>query len=387
MKYKAKYVIGADGSHSIVRKGLNLNFTGEKYAQDFLLGDVDVDWDLDRERFRIFVHGERIAVFLPLYGQRSRIMTTDIKSEDSDNKAETSKLSLEELEKTFAEVVQKPLKLSNPDWLTHFRTHHRIVDRYRVGHVFVAGDAAHIHSPAGGQGMNTGLQDAANLAWKLAAVLKNHADDSLLDTYETERLPVAQQVIEFTDKVFNIAAGQTGLHAKVRDLLAPVLVGPATKLDFIQDKVFRKFGQLDIVYPESAIVQSNQTTVVANAGQRAPNSQISRHLDIFDLLSDYKFTVLAFSRKRLNHQEISEITSSLDQLKVYANTYIIGRLAFGRNDAVKTADKIEVFEAYGLNQDKDQGLVIVRPDGYIAWRSQGFNFDECHSFLKSIFKN
>lgn len=120
----ADFVIGADGAHSIVRKTLNLGFTGAKYLQDFLLGDIEVDWELDRERFRIFVHSERIAVFLPLYGQRSRVMTTDVTSAGpSEGIIGTEPLELAELEKTFAEVVCLPVKLRDPDWLTHFRTH------------------------------------------------------------------------------------------------------------------------------------------------------------------------------------------------------------------------------------------------------------------------
>ncbi|MGC7532179.1 FAD-dependent monooxygenase, partial [Pandoraea pneumonica] len=104
-----------------------------------------------------------------------------------------------------------------------FSSQHRVVDRYRVGRVFVAGDAAHIHSPAGGQGMNTGLQDAANLAWKLAAVLKGDAGDALLDSYEAERLPVAHHVLELSDRMFDISASQTGWRAKLRDALAPLV--------------------------------------------------------------------------------------------------------------------------------------------------------------------
>lgn len=387
MTFAADYVIGADGAHSVVRSALKLTFEGAKYAQNFLLGDVEVQWAMDHERFRVFMHGDRIGVFLPLYGGRSRIMTTDMAPmAPGDGLIGTQPLELVELERTFAEVVCHPVRLTNPDWLTHFRTHHRMVDRYRVGRVFVAGDAAHIHSPAGGQGMNTGIQDATNLAWKLASVLRNGAPDSLLTTYETERLPVAQDVLRFTDRVFNIAAGQTGWQAKLRDVLAPVIVGSATKLDFVQDKAFRKFAQVDIAYaPSVAVDDGGAEHSGPRTGERAPNARISRRRDMFDLLAGYRFNIMALSRRRLTARALDEVIAALAGLaRTDRATHIVARLTIGRHEAVELVESAEVFERYGLTDADAQALLVVRPDGHIAWRRESLDFTGCKDFLASL---
>ncbi|GAC1346791.1 MAG: hypothetical protein NVSMB18_29960 [Acetobacteraceae bacterium] len=283
LNLRADYVLGADGAHSAVRHLLGLSFEGAKYGQNFLLGDVEVEWPLDHSSFRVFMHGERIGLFLPLAGTgMSRVMTTDMNPHISDDPSSSAPLELGELQDSFnkASCVQSTLK--NPKWLTHFRTHHRCVDRYRVGRVFVAGDAAHIHSPAGGQGMNTGLQDAANLAWKLTAALRGNGGDALLDSYGAERLQVAREVLRFTDKIFTIGAGQVGWRAKLRDALAPIVVGQATGLEFVQRNAFRKFGQIDIVYgPGIAVAETDRHRDEAKSaapGHRAPNAQLTRRV-------------------------------------------------------------------------------------------------------------
>lgn len=165
------------------------------------------------------MHGERIGLFLPLVGSGlSRVMTTDIganignaRSTDAGSdprrgsgEAAAAPLQLDELQRAFSSAAKVFVTLDDAQWLTKFRTHHRCVDRYRDECIFMAGDAAHIHSPAGGQGMNTGLQGAAKLAWKLGAVLRHGAPAGLLATYESERLPVARETIAFTDKL-NVA--------------------------------------------------------------------------------------------------------------------------------------------------------------------------------------
>ncbi|MEF2070839.1 FAD-dependent monooxygenase [Consotaella aegiceratis] len=386
----AGYVIGADGAHSIVRNGLNLRFEGAKYPQSFLLGDVAVDWELDHARFRVFMHGERIGLFFPLHGSNlSRVMTTDMSGQTSSDADEQAELALEDLEASFQKAAGLPVRLRDPTWLTHFRTHHRVVDRYRVGRVFVAGDAAHIHSPAGGQGMNTGLQDAANLAWKLAALLRGGADDALLDTYESERLPVAREVLRFTDRLFEAAAGQTGWRARMRDLLAPVIVGPGSNLDFIQDKAFRKFAQIDILYAPGRFVGGgaveDRTGPSPRPGERAPNARLSRHRDVFDLTVGYRFHALALSHKPLVEDEAAALSSQLAALsQAGAESHLIARLAHGQRAGVEHVENASVFDRYGLKGDDAQALVLVRPDGYIAWRAESLDIEGCRRFLARL---
>ncbi|SER10535.1 2-polyprenyl-6-methoxyphenol hydroxylase [Faunimonas pinastri] len=384
---RAAFVIGADGAHSIVRHTLGLSFEGAKYPQSFLLGDVEVDWALDHDRFRVFMHGERIGLFFPLKGSRlSRVMTTDLSAPPaSDDPAVASALDLGELAASFAQATSLQVRLKNAAWLTRFRTHHRGVDRYREGRVFVAGDAGHIHSPAGGQGMNTGLQDAANLAWKLAAMIRDGAEDALLDTYGSERLPVAKEVLRFTDELFTTVAGQSGWRARLRDLLAPAILGPATSLDFIQGKAFRKFAQIDIAYPAGRFVgqgEADGQTTGPGPGKRAPNAQLSRHQDVFDLLAGYSFHVLALSRKRLDEAEASAIKRGMTALGAAGvETHVVARLASGRCEGIHVPERADVFERYGLETEEAQAVLLIRPDGYVAWRGEGLDLESCRAFL------
>lgn len=405
-RLRAAYVLGADGGHSKVRHHLALPFSGAPYPQNFLLGDVQVNWENGHDHFRIFMHGERIGLFLPLAGSGlSRVMTTDIDADDSnrngagnndtrdaghDNRngsdsgqddGAPAALELDELQRAFSSAAQVPVTLGNAQWLTKFRTHHRYVNRYRVGRIFVAGDAAHIHSPAGGQEMNTGLQDAANLAWKLAAVLQHGAPESLLETYESERLPVACDTITFTDKLFSLATGQSGWRARVRDELAPVVVGQASRLGFVQKKAFRKFGQLDIRYGENPfLAPSSPSNAPARPGTRAPNAQLSRHQDLFDVLAGYCFHVLVLSRRRLSPPQAAGLLKSLAGETV--KTALVARLTVGMHPGMETVTRKEVFVRYGLVNDTAQAVLLIRPDGVIAWCGDNDDFSPLVAFLQ-----
>ena len=387
---RAAWVVGADGSRSIVRQAQKVSFEGAEYAQNFLIGDVKVDWTLDHSTFRCFLHADRLGLFLPLEGDRmQRVMTTDINTSKGESGPETAPLALETSQESFREASQMEATLRDPVWLTRFRTHHRMVDRYRVGRTFLAGDAAHIHSPAGGQGMNTGLQDAANLAWKLARVIRAGADQALLDTYESERLPVARDVIRFTDLLFSAAAGQTGWRAALRDALAPLAIGSATHLDILQGKAFRKGAQIDIEYPRSRYVGGTDKPGVesptAYPGFRAPNARISQHRDVFDLIAGYRFTLLALSRKPLLKEHVDELAELLADLPDDVDAHIVARLTFGRHPKVEPAEVVEVFDRYELPGPDDQAVLLVRPDGYVTWRGEGLDVAGARAFLSDRF--
>jgi 2-polyprenyl-6-methoxyphenol hydroxylase-like FAD-dependent oxidoreductase len=199
---------------------------------------------------KLFLHGRNLAVYLPLKGTDiGRIITVRPVETDATAPVEAqgaSDLPLEEVEAAVRETSRVDVRLSHPVWTTRYRIHHRGVDRYRVGRVFVAGDAAHIHSPAGGQGMNTGLQDAANLAWKLALVVKGHAPDALLDTYHSERWPVGQKILNFTDKLFAGMASQTGWVAAIRNTLIPLFATTLSHSGTARARAFHFLSQLGI---------------------------------------------------------------------------------------------------------------------------------------------
>lgn len=375
---RCAYLLGADGAHSLVRHGLGLSFEGAKYAQTFLLGDVKIDWDLRDERFRLFLHGDRLGLYVPFQGDGvARVMTTAQADQTTDDQS-WGPLALEELEAGFAEAAGRPVKLHDPVWLSRFSSHHRVVDRYRVGRVFVAGDAAHIHSPAGGQGMNTGLQDAANLAWKLASVLRRGAGDALLDTYEAERLPVARQVLTLSDRMFDVAAAQTGWRAALRDAVAPLVVGPASRLAQVQTVAFRALSQIDVGYDE----EGHGSGRSPRPGARAPDAPIRRGRDAFDLLQGYRFNALALSRKRLSPAAATRLADALRAIDGI-DGHVVARLEAPAHPDVERVERAEVFDCFEV-ADEGQALLLVRPDGIVAWRAETLDVAGCQAALATL---
>lgn len=358
---RSAYVIGADGSRSVVRSDGDFGWHGDMLPQRFLLADCKVDWPLDHDQFRVFLNRERIGLFLPLDGSRlSRVMATDLSQQGVDADGTVpAPLDLDEMERGLSEAVGFPVTLSTPVWVTRYRAHHRFVDRYRNGRMFVAGDAAHIHSPAGGQGMNTGLQDAANLAWKLAAVLHRSADDALLDSYDSERRPVGEEVVRSTGKLFAAAAGQTGWRARVRDQLVGAVLPLVSRLKPFQTKAFLRTSQRGIAYPQSIFVEG------VGAGARAPDAVIGNEQTVFDLLGGYQFTVLALVGREVSVNE----QSFLGPLR---RSHVAVHVVQCRKNAI-------LAERYQVATD-EVAILLIRPDGYIAWR--GNDAAACAKFIR-----
>ncbi|HEY3688532.1 MAG TPA: FAD-dependent oxidoreductase [Streptosporangiaceae bacterium] len=203
-RIRARYAVGADGMHSVVREQTGIAFGGDTYAQSFVLADMHLDWSERDDEVKLFFSAGGVTVLAPLPGGRHRIVAT------VDEAPERPGLDfVQDLMRTRGPKAH-PATVKEIAWSSRFRVHHRLAEHYRDGRMFLAGDAAHVHSPAGGQGMNTGVQDAANLAGKLAAVLADGAPDSVLDAYETERRPVAEEVVAFTHRMTRMATVSSG---------------------------------------------------------------------------------------------------------------------------------------------------------------------------------
>ena len=320
---RASYLIGGDGAHSIVRKTLGLSFEGSAYPQDFLLADCRVEGLPHPDDFAIFLHGMDFAVYFPLPDGKGmgRIISQRPgqagDTHESVDKQGGKDVPLSLVQEAFRKATNMDVTLHDSIWTSLYRVHHRGVDRYREGRAFVAGDAAHIHSPAGGQGMNTGLQDAANLAWKLVLALRRQggAPDQLLDTYHDERWPVGQRVLKVTDKMFSTMTTESGWIAAVRNAVLPHVAGVLSHTDLAREFAFNFLSQLGIYYGAGASVL-DETAAHGHArfwkdgpasGHRAPNAAFARHRDVFDLLDGYRFHVLALSRKPLTGEEISAL--------------------------------------------------------------------------------
>ncbi|WP_149262882.1 FAD-dependent oxidoreductase [Actinomadura sp. K4S16] len=214
---RAAYAVGTDGMHSIVREHAGIAFEGDAYPQSFVLADVHLDWAGGSEEVMLFFSAEGVTVVAPLPGGRHRIVATVDEAPPAPTAADVQTLL------DARGPKQHPARVKDVVWSSRFRVHHRLAAHYRAGRVFLAGDSAHVHSPAGGQGMNTGIQDALNLAGKLAAVLGDGAPDSVLDEYEAERRPVAEQVVAFTDRMTHVATVGSPVLRGMRNTLLRTL--------------------------------------------------------------------------------------------------------------------------------------------------------------------
>jgi 2-polyprenyl-6-methoxyphenol hydroxylase-like FAD-dependent oxidoreductase len=264
---RTAYLVGCDGSHSAVRTASGIGFSGHGFPQSFAIADVEAD-GLQLERVHAFVSAAGILFFFPLGTPTTWRLLGMLPGP-----AGTSPLDLaavQSLVDAYA-VGSPPIRLHDPVWITRFTVQSRRADRFRSGRVFLAGDAAHIHSPAGAQGMNTGIQDAVNLGWKLAQRLGGVAPDRLLATYDDERVPVARGVLRMTDRLFRMATTRNRLVASARPRLAPAVLGVVTRSRLLRRVGFRVVSQLALGYRRGPLTGGRARWNGLRAGDRLPD--------------------------------------------------------------------------------------------------------------------
>ncbi|WP_424879392.1 FAD-dependent monooxygenase [Streptomyces sp. SLBN-8D4] len=242
---EAMYVVGCDGAHSAVRAQAGIGFKGYAYPQTFLLADLEVD-GLEPGAVHAYMTGAGMLFFFPL-GSPATWRMLAMRTQG----APDTEVDLGLLQEITDRYTSNRLVLHDSVWMTDFRLHNRGAVHYRSGPFFLAGDAAHIHSPAGAQGMNTGIQDALNLGWKLALVCRGRAPEELLETYEAERAPVGGSVLRFTDRAFTIGTSSNPVVRFARTRLAPRLAPLALRATGPRGRVFRTVSELGIHYRRS----------------------------------------------------------------------------------------------------------------------------------------
>ena len=352
---RVPYMAGADGGRSYVRGALGVGFEGETWPNErMLVGDVRVD-GLDREHWHSWPNAELGWVALcPLPSTDSFQFQAQIGADEPDEP------SLERFQQIIDERTGgSGLHLRDATWLSLYRANVRMVDRYRVGRIFLAGDAAHVHSPAGGQGMNTGIQDAYNLGWKLAQVLDG-APGELLDTYEEERLPVAASMLGITSK----------LH---RDIL---------RGDAKDQRRGPETLQLGINYQNSSLARDERESPGSvRAGDRAPDAPCrdaaGRPVRLFDVFRGPHFTLLGF-----DPPNVAALSTVAQHYGTRVRSCAVMRSgAAASNDAVIDADG-HAYRAYDVQAGT---VVLVRPDGYIGLIADAESAGRVADYLRIAF--
>jgi 2-polyprenyl-6-methoxyphenol hydroxylase-like FAD-dependent oxidoreductase len=261
---EASWLVGCDGAHSTVRHQLGAEFRGDALPTDFILADLTLHGVPHHDELSIMLHSDGILAIFPIGPDRYRVIADVGPAGSSERRADPT---LEEVQAILTRRGPGGITADAPRWLASFRINERKVAEYRSGRVFLAGDAAHVHSPAGGQGMNTGMQDACNLAWKLALVARGRCGDALLDSYSRERSAVGDDVLKNAGRLTTLAMIKGGVKQSIRNHIATLLFGLAP----LRRKLADTLAEVSIGYPESPLsVQEHAVEGGPHAGERAP---------------------------------------------------------------------------------------------------------------------
>jgi 2-polyprenyl-6-methoxyphenol hydroxylase-like FAD-dependent oxidoreductase len=343
------YVVGCDGAHSRVRHELGLPFAGQPYPQDWLLADVALDGAGRDDAVHLFFRPNGLPLTcIPMGGHRWRLVMPNA----GDRGGQPP--SFAEIQQLVEQRAPRPIEMSQPEWLSCFRCQLRSTTTYRQGRVLLAGDAAHIHSPAGGQGMNTGMLDAANLAWKLALVADGRAPDGLLDTYGQERVPVASNTLGFTDKIVRLLTMRNPVKRALRDTLVPA----ATSLPVVQNRAARRLSQVSVGYPSSPLIRPGGTGRGPRPGERMPD---------MDVRTDAGTTRLYQALQQGRH------------VLLVSDAEI--RAAFEAGGLELFAGLVDVVYA---GRDATAAFALVRPDGILAARGSRQDVHEVIDYLRHL---
>ena len=365
---RAQYVLGADGTHSFVRQNAGLEFIGQRYeGQAFIQSDSKIRWSLPRGSSYLWFteQGYMMVIAMP-----NDIVRTFISVPDTDSAKRTT--TLEEVNETLNRLGGVDATLYDPVWVALYRVNHRAAPAFRSGRVFIAGDAAHEHVPIGGQGMNTSIQDAFNLAWKLAYVMKGHARPSLLDTYNAERHPVAESLLSGTDQAYSrlLKAGDVAKYA-VR-ALGPTLLAS----DTIRNKMREVLEEIGIHYRKGPITGDFGGSSGPEAGDRALDATVvdvpsKESKPLRDFFRGGHWTLLGFSGQGASDAEINDLSLLLAKI---AGSYggllktflIVGGLPVReRKPGMLLDPMLQVHEQFGVTHPC---LYLIRPDWYVAFR-------------------
>ena len=385
-RIRARYVVGADGAESTVRRRAGMDFRGSGYADTFVLADLEVD-GVAPGAVHAYPTDDGFMVLFPLGNPASWRMIS--LKERGDNSAAT----LEYLQGIADKFSGGGLKLHDPKWISSFRLSHQMAEFFQSGSVFLAGDAAHVHSPVGGQGMNTGIQDALNLGWKLALGARGLAADDLIDSYDAERRPVARGIVSFTDRLFKLATSRSALAKLPRTKLLPALAPSLAASERLRSRAFRTMSQLGIHYRGSTMTGAGANRLPAalasgpRPGDRLPDAVVhyqQQERRLQDLVSAPGFHILLTGPgwPEDTPQQLHAALSGMGRLLSVQRLVVASTLTASGPGIIEDVSGL-AFERLGLSARRPEVLVI-RPDGYIGYRSNGTDINGAVAYLERL---
>jgi len=290
---QSRYIIGCDGAKSQIRHQMNISFEGSTIERTFYVADVAIKSDVinKKEGFINVIKNGFVLIFGMPETDRFRIIGVL-----SDEEAAVENISFEDIKNTIKEQVTTPLTFKREFWFATYKVHSRMASTFIQNKAILAGDACHIHTPAGGQGMNTGIQDAYNLAWKLAYVLNGKANESILNSYNIERVANAKNLLQTTDTQFDFMVGENMFVNFIKMHIFPHVAKLVTNTKFASKRAFLFLSQLAIKYPQSPLTITSKMGDI-EAGDRFPYFELTNGENIYDKLNSQSFKLLYFGAK------------------------------------------------------------------------------------------
>jgi len=355
---QAKYVIGCDGARSPVRNQKDFTFEGGTYENRFYVADVKLANNFDQDKLLLSPSDTLFTAFFPLEGKGNFRMVGTL-LEKYNNRDD---ITFDEIKEGVNAACRLDLKYEAINWFSIYKLHHRCVDSFTKGRIHLAGDSAHIHSPAGGQGMNTGLQDAHNLAWKMAFQLKGYAKTDLLNTYSEERLPFAKWLLGFTDRGFTLMSSRNWWTSRLRKYVVLNIIGWMFKVKKIRARMFKTFSQTAYDYTDCSLSHSDsKQKLTFKAGQRLPYIEPK----FYTQFKAPSFHILHIANKRMD----------ASTGKMMQNNF-----PFPIHIVEKSITK--AWQKLGVHSEL---FILIRPDTYIAYIADDFKVEQWKAYLDKYF--
>jgi 2-polyprenyl-6-methoxyphenol hydroxylase-like FAD-dependent oxidoreductase len=349
------WLIAADGASSRVRKSLKIPFSGGTYEHKFFLADVKVKGGVSLDATRVFLNDGGFTGILPMKDSTYRFIGILPKA-----LANTPQLTFDQLRPYLTFNLGFPMTEECCNWFSTYQLHHRMAERFRDQRCFLIGDAAHVHSPAGGQGMNTGLQDAYNLAWKLAGVIEEKYPLKILDTYAEERIPVAKLLLKTTDRLFSLAVGKNWFVKKIRTWVLPLVLNGFRRLPISNKRTFGMISQTAINYRQGRLSLHHSKHETIRAGDRLPyikffDEKLKTEIDLHDWCAHPGFTLIVIGL--LSQRDILALAKWIKLSYPFNLSFYY--LPFSKRNQ-------HLFDSFEMGENHRKAL-IVRPDMHIGY--------------------
>ncbi len=399
---RAGYVVGCEGSNSMIRRTLNFSFEGERYSgEQFIQADCRIKWSLPKGRSYLFLTAEGYMMVIEFPDDVVRVFISlpdasvtgaqEASKQFGAVEATNEEPTLEEIHHHLERLSGYSCELSDPIWLARYRTSHRYTNHFSQGRAFIAGDAAHVHVPIGGQGMNTGIQDAFNLGWKLAGVVNGNLHKDILASYHSERHPVAENLINGTNFAYKGILHPSEARQRATRLFGPFLI----RNERVQDFMRSTLEELKVFYPHSPLNLNLGGSNGPKPGERVLDSTMVRASDIAtvtlnELTANVAWTLLLFSG-----METKDAVQALAAFSAEITNHYSGKivpyliLADKQVPQDLPSDPYILLDAlhtthhrYGIS---NPGFYLLRPDTYVSARGPIAQKDQLLSFLKTLF--